>query len=139
MFDLRFLKKALGWNFAFLSFLCIVLAFWIALRTLRLQLDRASSHPIALLIDAVFPVLAAVFGVAWWKIWKQRPYTGAWGIAASIVLTMLPVWRIIRFPRSIHGYTVLVLAVGIAGLVIFPMRDQIPPAAVDIDSEDNSS
>jgi hypothetical protein len=71
--------------------------------------------------------MATVFGVAWWKVWKQRPLARAWGIAASIPITAHPLWRIIRFPRSIHGYNVLVLAVGVVGLLAFSMPDKGTP------------
>ena len=129
MFGINFktLRWALSWNFAFLCLLCTVLACWLIVRTSQLQVNAASSHPRALLVDAVFPAMATVFGFAWWKMWKQRPSARAWGIAASVLITAHPVWRIIRFPRSIHGYNVLVLAVGVVGLLAFLMPDEATP------------
>jgi hypothetical protein len=122
--NLKAVRWALSWNFAFLSLLCIVLALRIILSTSQLQLKAASSHPFALVLDAVFPAMSIVFGLAWWKVWKQRPSARTWGIVASVLVTTLPLRQIIFFPRSIHSYSVLVLASGIVGLVAFSMRDK---------------
>jgi hypothetical protein len=129
--NLKALRWALNWNFAFLSLLCIVLAPRIILSTFQHQLKAASSHPFALVLDAVFPAMAAVFGVAWWKVWKQRPSARIWGIAASVLLALYPLSHIIRFPRSIHGHTLLVLAVAIVGIIAFSIRERVPPEQND--------
>jgi len=134
--NLRILKLALGWNFAFLSLLCAGLACWIILRTFQIQLMAASSHPVALILDAVFPAMAAVFGVAWWKVWKQRPSARIWGIAASVLLALYPLSHIIRFPRLIYGYDLVVLSVAIAGLIAFYMSDKAPPEQIEQTLED---
>jgi hypothetical protein len=67
--------------------------------------------------------MAAVFGIAWWKVWKQRPSERAWGIAASILMAMYPLWHIIHSPRSIRTYAIITLAVGIVGVIAFAMRE----------------
>jgi hypothetical protein len=137
--NIKILRWVLSWNFAFLSLLSIVAAFWIILRTLHLQLAAARSHPLALFIDVILPAMAAVFGVAWWKVWKEMPSARAWGIGASVLLAAHPLWRIVRFPRSIHGYNVLALAIGIAGLVVFSMRNETLSDAGDPEPEDSLS
>lgn len=129
--NLKALKWALSWNFAFLCLLCIALACRTVVRTLHLQINMASSHPWVLMLDAVFPAMATVFGVAWWKVWKERTSARAWGIVANILITALPLWHIIRFPRSTYSYDVLVLAVGIAGLLAFSIRDKAPSVKDD--------
>jgi hypothetical protein len=131
MFELRFLRRVLVWNFLFLSLLCTVLSFRTVLSTLHLQIEKASSHPIVLFVDAVFPAMAVVFGVAWWRGWKQRPFARAWGIAASTLLAAIPLRSVIRFPQSAGGFTFLVLTIGIAGIVVFSMHDKTTPAADD--------
>lgn len=134
--NLKALRWALSWNFAFLSLLCIVLACWLILSTFQLQFKAASSHPFALVLDAVFPAMSIVFGLAWWKVWKQRSSARAWGFAASVLLALHPLWRIIRFPRSIHSYNLLVVAAAIAGLVAFSILDKVPPEQSDQAEED---
>jgi hypothetical protein len=139
MFDLQFLRKFLAWNFAFLSLLCTLLAFRIIWSTLHLQIEKVSSHPVVLLADAVFPAFAVAFGVAWWKVWKQRPFARAWGVVASIPLAAVPLWRIIWVPHSVRGYTLVVLAVGIAGVVVFAMPDKAISEADDPELEEPST
>jgi hypothetical protein len=139
MLDLKFLRKFLGWNFAFLSLICAVASFWITLSTVHVQLNKAPSHPFALLLNAVFPAVALIFGVTWWEVWKQRPFARAWGIAASALLAAVPLRRIILFPQTAHGYTVVVLAIGIAGVVVFSMSDRATPDTENPELEEPST
>jgi len=77
--------------------------------------------------------LAAVFGVAWWTVWKGKPSARGWGIAASLFYILVSLLPIIFFSRSVWaGVGVvltnfgLVLAIGVAGLVAFSRRYEQP-------------
>jgi hypothetical protein len=135
MFDPEFQRKFFGWLFAFQALLCVIFECLLIRSTLNLQLNSPFPHSRALVIDGLFPAAAVVFGLAWWKIWRDRPAARAWGIAASILTMAHPLWRVVRYPRSIHGYNVLVLAAGIAGLVVFSMRNQTLPNADEQEPE----
>jgi hypothetical protein len=122
--NMRVLRFYIGGVFAIASLICIFMAFWIIQRTFRFQTDYAFSHPRVFLIDAIFPAMAVIYAAAFWTVWKEKPSAWRWGIAASILQILTPLWHIIRFPQSIHSYTVLMLTIGIAGLAVFSMRDK---------------
>jgi len=78
-----------------------------------------------LLAPTLFSVQAAVYGMAFWTLWKQKPSAKLWGMVASltyIVLPLLTIWSKIHFSRSIRGCSMAVLVVGVAGLVVFSRR-----------------
>jgi hypothetical protein len=129
--NMRVLRLYIGGVFAIASVLCIFMTFLIIQRTFRVQTDYAFSNPRILLIDAVFPAMALIYAAAFWTVWKEMPSARGWGIAASILQILTPLWHIIRYPRSIHTYNVLVLAIGIAGLFAFSMRDKASPETDD--------
>lgn len=121
--NLKILRQFFAWNFAFISLSCAVLSVLFVLRSVRF-LHALPSHPLLFFVYAVFPAEALIFGVAWWKIWKQKSASRVWGIGGSVVLIIHPVYRVIRFPRSLHGYHVIVLAVAIAGIIVFSLNDK---------------
>jgi ABC-type Mn2+/Zn2+ transport system permease subunit len=133
--NIKTLRQFYGWDFAFLSVLCAVLGVQVILRTMRFQ-RAASSHPVVFLLYAVLPSAAVVFGVAWWKIWKQRPPARTWGIGACILLALHPLWRVMGTQGSVHSYNIIVLAIAIVGLIAFSKRDKAPLEQGDQDQED---
>jgi hypothetical protein len=129
--NLRVLRFYMGGVFAIASLLSISFAFWIVRQTFQFQMEYAFSRPRVLLVDAVFPALAVTFAVAFWTTWKEKSSARGWGIAASALIAMHPLWRIIRFTRSVHAFNILVLAIGILGLVVFSVRDKVTPEQDD--------
>jgi hypothetical protein len=117
--NLRVLRFFMGGVFAIASLLCIIVAFWLVQRTFQIQLHLAFSHPLALLLDAVLPVSAAVYGTAGWTIWKEKSSARGWGIAASILQIIPPLWFMIVRSRSFWSCHGEVLAIGIFGLIVF--------------------
>ncbi|MGO9337393.1 MAG: hypothetical protein ACLPY1_07795 [Terracidiphilus sp.] len=134
--NLRILRFYIGGVFAIAFLICVFMAFWIIQRTFRFQTEYAFPHPRVFLIDAIFPAMAVIYALAFWTIWKEMPSARRWGIAASILQILTPLWHIIRFPQSVHSYTFLMLTIGIAGLVVFSMRDKAPTEADDPLPED---
>ncbi|MGB9406402.1 MAG: hypothetical protein WCA89_02635 [Terracidiphilus sp.] len=72
-----------------------------------------------LLFGSIFPIQAIIYGVSWWKIWKEKPSTKVWGVTASILQMMFPIWQIIFRHKSIWNCHGEVLAIGTFGLIVF--------------------
>ena len=115
------LRKYLSWVFAFISLVCLQ----VAVSTILFTIHRR--HSPFLLLRFLVPVLstiqAAIFGMAWWTVWKKRRSARAWGIVASLINLLLSV-ALIYFSRS-EGVLVM-LAIGIVGLIAFWRRDVQP-------------
>jgi hypothetical protein len=83
-------------------------------------------------IAALFPVLAVIYGVAWWTIWKEKPYAKVWAIAASATYVLINL-SLVHWLVSVPSCVWVMSAVGVAGLVVFLWRDhdQIPSESPD--------
>jgi hypothetical protein len=95
-----------------------------------------------LLTIAAFPALAVAFGVAWWKIWKHRPSARGWGIAASLAFILLFLTDCLygfHCWRALYGSTLLFLAIGIAGLVVFSRKNETESGTGDSAPMNNPS
>jgi hypothetical protein len=119
---MRDLRKVLCWVFAISSLGCLRIAL---LRILRTLYPSDAVPPFRnLVIAAVFSVVAAIFLVAWWAVWKVKPSARGWGIAASLIYVLLPLWAAMYFPRSVWVPFGIMLATGVAGLVAFSWSDK---------------
>jgi len=76
----------------------------------------------AVSVVVLLSLAAAVFGMAWWSVWKQKESANAWGIAASTLLFLI--WT----PMIFFGWTIFwgferaawyVPAIGAIGLSVF--------------------
>jgi hypothetical protein len=112
------LRKYMGWVFAVSSLVAICFA-----PRLILDVFRWRSHTLfpirSLLLCAVFPAMAIVFGIAWWTIWKDRPSAKEWGITASTLHILASLLPFILLRRSIVECQLLGVALGVTGLVAF--------------------
>jgi len=99
--------------------LCITGTFWIFQRTFHAQLEHAFSHPRVFLLDAIFPAMAFIYAAAFWTVWKEKASARMWGIAASTLQILMPLYQIFRFSRIVWRCDAFVLATGIVGLVVF--------------------
>jgi hypothetical protein len=128
------LRKYLSWVFAFTSLVCLQIALSSILGTIHRQTTAAALR--GLLASTVFLiVLAAVFGRAWWTVWKGKPSARGWGLAASLINVLVSLLPIIFSSRSIwDGFVAglsnfgLLLAVAVAGVVAFARRYEPPDA-----------
>jgi len=93
----------------------------------------------SLLAASFFPVLAIVYGMAWWTVWRGKPSAKGWGIAASFAYVLISFWGIIFSSRSAPGSVWSLLPLGVAGLAIFLRPDAMNLKAGGSDSDCNPS
>jgi len=116
------LRKFMSWIYAISSLRCLQIAFFRFLHTIRLHYAFLPLRN--LLIPTEFSVLAIIYGLTWWAVFKGEPSARGWGITASLTYIFIPLWSIIYFSRSVWGAFGVMLAIGIAGLVAFLWRDE---------------
>jgi FtsH-binding integral membrane protein len=75
-------------------------------------------------VPAVLLMLAGIFGVASWTIWKEKRSAKGWGVAASLANILLSLWSIMFFTRPIRGPMGILFVIGVVGLVIFLWREE---------------
>jgi hypothetical protein len=137
----------MGWIFAISSFLCIWGFGYLIVLALR-QRSSFDFHRhftsqqsgmllLILLFIVMFPVLAVVFGIACWTNLSQKSTARGWGIAASLIYVLTPLWPIIQHFGSILGAPGVELAIGVAGLVAFGLSPGIKREADDFSPESN--
>jgi hypothetical protein len=136
----------MGWIFAISSFLCIWGFGYLIVLAVRQHFfsdfhrhftsQQSGVLLLILLFIVMFPVLAAVFGFACWTNLNERHTARNWGIAASLIYVLAPVWSIIHHPGSILGALGIELAIGVIGLAAFALSprinrvtDDFPPAS----------
>jgi hypothetical protein len=121
-------RKYMSMVFAISSLLGV----WIACRFIPaiLHLHHASlSH--VLLAVSVFPVLAVIYSVAWWTIWKEKRSARAWGIAASLTYVLINLQMIFYSSRPVPSCVWIMSAIGVVGLVAFSWRDELHERSED--------
>ena len=111
------LRKNLCWIFAIEAFVCLQLALSSIPRTIHRPYAFFSLRN--LLVPALFTALAVVFGKAWWTVWKERPSARVWGIAASLMWTLIFFSQFIIPLRPVWDKHVGALFIGGVGLVAF--------------------
>ncbi len=116
------LRKFMSWIYAISSLLGLWTASWFIPRIIHRH--YAFSPLRSLLISAVFPTLATIYGVAWWAVWKGKTSARGWGIAASLTYILISLQLIIFFSQSVWSCSGVVLLIGIVGLVAFLRRDE---------------
>jgi hypothetical protein len=117
--DLRVLRLYMGGVFAIAGLICSCLALWLIHRAFEIEQFRAFSHPRVLLLSAIFPIMAIIYLVASWKIWRERPLAKGWGIVASILLILLPLRQAALRSQPVWSCHGIMLALGIVGLIVF--------------------
>jgi hypothetical protein len=134
---MRGLRKFMGWVFGIFSLICTWGAVWVILHTIRTQRLYVFSDPRILPLDAILPSIAAVLGVAWWKVWKEKPSARGWGIGASLAFLPLPLWFIVRYSDPVGGAYGLQLAIGSVGLIAFLRRSKVKQEAPNSQPDSN--
>ena len=127
------LRKFMCWIYATSSLLGLWTAFWFIPGIIHR--DYAQFPLRSLLVSAVFPTMATIYGVAWWTVWKGKTSARGWGIAASLTNILIPL-QIIIFSRN-WSCNVVVLLIGIVGLVAFLRRDE--PHDLDGDTAESAN
>jgi hypothetical protein len=137
----------MGWIFAISSFLCIWGFGYLLVLAARQHFfsdfhrhftsQQSGILLLILLFIVMFPVLAVVFGIACWTNLSQRRTAKGWGIAASLIYVLTPLWPIIQRFGSILGAPGIELALGILGLVAFVLSPGIKRDTDDFPPESN--
>ena len=116
------LRKFMSWIYAISSLLALWTAFWFIPHIIHRHYVFSPLR--SLLVIAVFPTLATIYGVAWWAVWKGKTSAKGWGIAASLSYILISLQLIIFFTRSVWSCSGVMLVVGIVGLGAFLRRDE---------------
>jgi len=119
---MRMLRTLLCWLFGISSLFCLWNASWLVLRIMHRHDAFQTSR--SFLIAGILPVFAVIYSVAWWTVWKEKPTARGWGIAASLINVLFPVWGIFHSSRSLPGAIGIMFGVGVAGLVAFLWRNE---------------
>src|SRR5260370_12872563 len=96
------LRKLLSWNFVFLSLMCL----WIALSYIFQIIHRHINplHLRSLLVPTVLTVLTAVYGAAWWTVWRGKPAGRGWAIAPSLPNILFPLPIMVFTPNVLWHF-----------------------------------
>jgi hypothetical protein len=134
---MRDIRKFLGWAFLIASLVSICLTILSIERGIQMHYDFL--RPRILLLEAAFPVMAVIFGMTWWTVWRDKPSARGWGAAASSIQILLPLCMIIFRSYSILGCQGVGLALGVVGLIAFSWPDKSQTATDDSEPESDPS
>src|SRR5271157_950091 len=111
------LRKYLSLIFAGTCLICL----WLDCRRILRTVHRYNEYFTirGLSITALYTILAIIYGLAWWTVWKGKSSGRGWGIAASLIYIPVSLWGIIFFAQPLWGSEGIAMAAGIAGLVAF--------------------
>jgi|HubBroStandDraft_5_1064220.scaffolds.fasta_scaffold32200_3 hypothetical protein len=142
---MRLVRRLMGWMFAVACFLCVWGFGYLIVLAMRQHFFSdfhrnfaSQQSSILLLILAfivMFPVLAVVFGFAFWTTINERRAAKGWGIAASLVFVLAALWPIVHHPGSMLGFAGVELAIGAIGLYAFGRLSRVYAVAVDFPPE----
>jgi hypothetical protein len=119
------LRKLLSWQFAVASIVCAYCAVRIMPKGV---VSLFPTHPIlSVIVATLFPIQTFIYGVAWWKVWREKAHSRGWGVLASIFFVAL--WVGIEvlnhlMPRIHHANLVIIPAIGIVSIVAFLWPDR---------------
>lgn len=132
----------MSWCFAVAAFTfatIFLVAFWRYLPYWRTVLLPLTGRQLEIAVAGIWVPLAfaVVYGMAWWTTQRATAHARAWAIAASVltILIALPplvLWwvrRPTKFPVSMLGWLLVILAGGIQGVVVFSRRDTLSQMA----------
>jgi hypothetical protein len=127
------LRGFLAWVFGFTALVCAQIAFSTTLQTIHRHYELSPFRTLlVVLVPTMSTIECAVFGAAWWYIWRRRPSGRIWGICASLIYIKTSAVIAYLAYRSQSGWNDsgfwVILAIGIAGLIAFlrPFQ-QAPP------------
>ena len=121
-------RKIMCWIFAIIAVVCL----WIVLYHITYIIRYYYTHLSLLMhfslriliVPVLFALLAYIFGMAWWTVWKDKTSAKSWGIVASLINILVMLRPFIRHSHSLSGRQWELLAIGIAGLIAFMWPDK---------------
>jgi hypothetical protein len=123
---MRLLRLIFAWCFAAATVLCLWEARTILPANVTVAEPGFASAPIlkALLI-AVSLALAVLFGIAWWRVLKEKAAAGKWAIAASLATVLFGFLLMSGQPFRILNPAWIAIAFGLAGASVFSRRTAV--------------
>jgi hypothetical protein len=126
------LRRILCACYGFLSIVFVVIIPSHILALLHPSLTSFFPADTEWIVLAMASVSLLVFGMAWWTVQTRKTWARFWALSASavLILTMGPMlfgWRLM--PLSFSGIYIALLAVGVAGLIVFARRGKAADAA----------
>ena len=121
---MQILRKYLGWSFALISLICLRIAFppifgVISGRHARLLMGN-------MMVAALFGACGIVFAIASWTVLRSKASGKRWGIAASVINSLVALTPTILTHRFIQPSLMVVLGIGLAGMFAFTSRMDKP-------------
>ena len=127
------LKSLLRWLFAVAAILLGAGSILAAIETARA--DTAGGAPFDLSVCAYYAAclaIAVLYAVAWWTTGRPRTTRNGWAIAACLVNLAIAIF-LLRYVRPFNfafiAITAQLIALSIAGTVLFARRETAPPVA----------
>lgn len=122
----RSLRKYLSWIFAvaFLKGLPIMFSTTLKIFSSIRQRDprvylSSTDWLLVFVLPWVIPFQTAVFGLAWWTVFREKRAARAWGIAASMVFILWTLLPLVSPPHFFQKGDLSLLGVGLVGLIAF--------------------
>lgn len=129
----REIRKYLSWIFAFTALVCVSISYSLTPKMLRHGQSVAHlslGWQIFLVVAPwLFPIATIVFAMAWWTSFKEKPSAKVWGILASLINIQVALFPVLIPPHSIFNGFLLILAIGVAGLIVFARPVEKPDRA----------
>lgn len=126
-------RKYLCWLFAFIAFVCLRLAVGPMMQIAAHAHGPQKSG--LFYLSAIMLLLGAVFGIAWWTGLRSSPSARIWGLIASSINFLAPIYPLATF----HGHAPMglkfVIGVGALGILAFAQRN--PAKAGEASSRDH--
>ena len=118
---MRVIRSFFGWLYGFVSVLCL----YLGARAVWLVFYRHHGHPppIALIPYALLLLVIVVFGLTCWNTWKKKPAARAWGLAASLMNLLTPLFSMYFFHLPLTDQKWHMIAVGFFSIVAFLWPD----------------
>lgn len=92
----------------------------------------SSSQILLLVIPWVMPLQTAVFGIAWWTVFREKRSARVWGILASLSFLAWVILPLLTPPRFFWSGDLLILAIGVVGLIAFAWPARPPQATAAV-------
>jgi hypothetical protein len=92
---------------------------------------------LVLLLSVIVPVIAIIFGVAWWTNWKEKHSARCWGIAASLTFVLISFYVFFIISKWVLWAPEVELAIGVVGMIAFLQRYEIQPKTNASDPDNN--
>jgi hypothetical protein len=119
-------RKYLSWIFALAFFIGVPITFTTTANIFSSMRHRDTSVHLSVawwlllfVLPWVMPLQTAVFGLAWWTVFRSKRSARIWGIAASLVFVCWTLLPLVIPPHTFWKGELLLLGTGIVGLTAF--------------------